>query len=56
MNNEYNDIINMQHPISKKHTPMPLEMRAAQFGAFAALAGFEDKVEEVEKIINEKFI
>jgi hypothetical protein len=39
MNNtdKYNDIINLPHHVSSKHPHMPIEMRAAQFAAFAAL-------------------
>ena len=55
MNNRYNYIINLQHHVSKKHKPMSLEMRSAQFAPFSALSGYEEKVEEVEKIANEKF-
>jgi len=40
------DIINLPHPVSKKHKPMPLESRAAQFAPFAALSGYEDMLAE----------
>ena len=36
-NGEYDDIINMQHHVSKKHPQMSLEARSAQFAPFAAL-------------------
>ena len=42
---EYKDIINLPHHISKKHPQMSLEARAAQFGAFAALTGYENEIE-----------
>ena len=35
----YDDIINLPHPISRIHQPMPIEARAAQFMPFAALTG-----------------
>ena len=44
MNNKYEDIINLKHSISKKHPPMPLEERAAQFAPFAALTGYEKTI------------
>lgn len=47
---EYKDIINLPHYVSKKHPQMSIEARAAQFGAFAALTGYEDEIEEMAKI------
>lgn len=44
--NNYDDIINMPRPISKKHKPMSLHNRAAQFSSFAALSGYEDIIIE----------
>lgn len=41
----YDDIINLPHHISKKHPPMPLMERAAQFAPFAALTGYDDAVD-----------
>ncbi len=52
--NKYDDIINMKRPISKKHSPMPLENRAAQFAPFAALTGYDDAVEETARITDRK--
>lgn len=42
----YDDIINMPRPKSKKHKPMSLYNRAAQFSSFAALSGYEDVIAE----------
>ena len=42
---KYSDIINLPHHRSKKHKPMPLSDRAAQFAPFAALTGFDEKIE-----------
>ena len=42
----YDDIINLQHHKSKKHPPMSLYARSAQFAPFAALTGYEDAVKE----------
>ena len=50
---KYNDIINLPHPVSKKHPQMKLEMRAAQFAPFAALTGYDEQVKNTAKIINE---
>ena len=41
----YGDIINMPHPVSRRHKPMSMEERAAQFAPFAALKGFDDEIE-----------
>ena len=38
---KYDDIINLPHPVSKTHAPMPRAQRAAQFSPFAALTGYE---------------
>ena len=40
----YDDIINLEHHISKKHPQMSLYARSAQFAPFAALTGYEDAV------------
>lgn len=41
---EYADIIDLPHPVSKRHRPMSMEKRAAQFAPFAALTGFENAI------------
>ena len=50
----YEDIINMEHHVSKKHKQMSLHDRSAQFAPFAALVGFNDMVEETTRIVTEK--
>lgn len=50
----YDDIINMPHHVSKKHKQMSLHDRSAQFAPFSALVGFDDMVEETVKINTEK--
>ncbi len=50
----YDDIIHLPHPTSKKHRRMSLDGRAAQFGAFRALTGHEEAVEEVERYTENK--
>ena len=37
--NRYDDIIYRERPISRKHAPMKIKDRAAQFAPFAALTG-----------------
>lgn len=44
------DIINLPHPVSKKHPPMPIEKRAAQFAPFAALSGHEEMLTETARV------
>lgn len=51
---KYDDIINMQHHVSKKHPQMSLEQRAAQFGAFSALKGYNSQIEEASKQTEDK--
>lgn len=41
---KYRDMLNMPRPVSKKHPPMPVADRAAQFSPFAALRGYGDAV------------
>lgn len=48
MNDDYRDIIHLPHHVSKRHHPMPAMNRAAQFAPFAALAGFEKALHQVE--------
>ena len=46
---QYDDIINMSRPISKKHKSMPLYDRAAQFAPFAALTGHDAAIKETAR-------
>lgn len=50
---KYDDIINMEHYKSKKHLPMSLYARSAQFAPFAALTGYEEAVAETAKKVEE---
>ena len=43
---KYAHIIDLLHHVSKKHLPMPLAGRAAQFSPFAALTGLDEAIEE----------
>ncbi|MCR5313231.1 MAG: hypothetical protein K6E54_06265 [Bacteroidaceae bacterium] len=46
----YDDIINLPHHVSKVHPKMTMENRAAQFAPFAALVGYEQAISEASKI------
>ena len=50
----YDDIINLPHHVSKKHPPMSLYARSAQFAPFAALTGYEEAVKETARETNER--
>ena len=47
---EYNDIINLPHHVSKNHPPMPMMNRAAQFAPFAALTGYDAVIQETGRL------
>lgn len=51
---KYDDIISLPRPVSKKHPPMPIEARAAQFTAFAALTGYHEQIREASRYTVEK--
>lgn len=52
----YDDIIDLPHPISKKRPQMALLDRAAQFSPFAALTGHEDAIKETARITDERIV
>ena len=49
---KYDDIINLPHYVSKKHKRMSAFDRAAQFAPFAALTGYGDMIDEINKQID----
>lgn len=51
---EYDDVINRQHPTSKKHPRMSRMNRAAQFAPFAALTGYEESIRETARFTDKK--
>lgn len=51
---QYDDIINLPHPVSQKHPRMSLMDRAAQFSPFAALTGYEKALEETKELAIER--
>ncbi len=50
----YDDIIGLEHPVSKTHPPMARIKRAAQFTSFDALTGFGEAIYEVGRETEEK--
>ena len=56
MNENYDDIINLPHPVSKNHPQMPMKSRAAPFAPFAALTGYGEAISETVKENEEMFI
>ena len=51
---KYDKIINLSHHQSKKRKHMSMTERAAQFGAFRALTGYEDEIAETARHTDEK--
>ena len=49
MDDNYNDIINLPHHVSKTHPQMSALSRAAQFAPFAALTGYDDAITETAR-------
>ena len=45
----YDDMLDMPHPISKRHLPMSSLNRAAIFSPFAALTGFDAKIQDAQR-------
>ncbi len=54
MSGVYDDILHLARPQSKKHRPMPMEDRAAQFLPFAALTGYEAAVSETARLTEDR--
>lgn len=50
----YEDIINLPHPISKRHPQMDISQRAAQFAPFAALTGYEENIKESARLTDKR--
>lgn len=47
---KYDDIINLPHHQSERHSHMSMLDRAAQFSPFAALTGFEAEIQEEARL------
>lgn len=52
--NNYDDIINLEHPISKNHSRMSLNARSAQFAPFSALTGYAEAINEASRLTDER--
>ena len=53
MKGKYDDMIYMKPPVSKKHKPMSMYERAAQFAPFAALKGHDEAIAHTAKVAME---
>ena len=47
----YDDIIDLPHHASKRHSPMSRLNRAAQFSPFAALTGYDAAIQEAARFL-----
>ena len=52
--NNYDDIINMPHHVSKIRKPMSLQNRSAQFAPFSALTTYDEAIREVARETSKK--
>ena len=52
--NNYDDILSLPRPQLKCHIPASRETRAAQFGAFRALNGYEEVIEETGRFTEQE--
>ena len=50
MSGPYDDIIELPHPTSTKHSRMPISDRASIFSPFAALTGHGDAIQETARL------
>lgn len=51
---KYDDIIHLPHHVSRRHPPMPVSDRAAQFSPFAALTGYDAVVKEAARLTHRR--
>lgn len=51
---KYDDIINLEHHVSKNHPQMSIYDRSAQFAPFAALTGYEESIKKAGEIYDSK--
>lgn len=55
MTDQYADIINLPHPVSKRHPQMSMEERAAQFAPFAALTGHGEAIRKTAEDVADSY-
>lgn len=53
-NQQYEDIINLQHHVSSNREHMSMLHRAAQFSPFAALTGYDEAIKETARLTDHK--
>jgi len=53
---KYQDIIELERPVSRKHKPMSIYDRAAQFAPFAALTGHSEAIDETARLTEKEII
>ena len=54
MQDQYEDIINLPHHVSKTRLQMPMSDRAAQFSPFAALTGHDAAIKETARLTDDR--
>ena len=54
MSGPYDDIIELPHPTSTKHSRMPISDRASIFSPFAALTGHGDAIQETARLTDRR--
>ena len=54
MSGPYDDIIELPHPTSTKHSRMPISDRASIFSPFAALTGHGDAIQETAPLTDRR--
>ena len=50
----YDDIIDLPHHVSKRHKPMSMLNRAAQFAPYATLRGYGDAIDEAGRLTDRR--
>jgi hypothetical protein len=50
----YEDMIDLEHPVSRNHERMSMISRAAQFSPFAAVVGYDGAVKETARLTKER--
>lgn len=55
MKPKYEAILHHPHHVSKRHPPMARDKRAAQFAAFSALSGYDERIRALEQETCERY-
>ena len=55
MKQSLEEMLYLSHPKNFRHPPMPRPQRAAQFTAFAALTGFDEQLDHMERRVNDYY-